>query len=108
VYAFPEGIMLSFGGSRLRTAHELKMPIPCIVVDFTGEFDEWPEVTQDTYAKYFKDVPAHFVIDSNGVDTHYSLERNRRHEYDPAGIAWTDPKAEFLKREFSWLTSSTS
>lgn len=104
VYAFPEGIMLSFGGSRLRTAHELNMPIPCIVVDFTGEFDACPAVNQESYKSYFADPPTHFVIDENGVDCHYSLERNRRQQFDAAGLAWVDlDNSEFIDKEFSWI-----
>lgn len=105
VYALPEGIMLSFGGSRLRVAHELGLPIPCIVADYTGEFDGAPEVTEDNYASFFVDVPQHFAIDGDGVDTHYSLERNRRNEYDAAGMAWADasPNKQFLEEEFPWI-----
>lgn len=104
VYNFPQGLMLSFGGSRLRTGQELDMMIPAIVVDFCDQY-KGQEVTQENYACFFTDVPKHFVIDSEGVDTHYSLERNRRHEYDPAGLKWSDaiPDKSFIQMEFPWL-----
>lgn len=110
VYAMPEGIMLSFGGSRLRVAQQLKLQIPCIIADLTGEFAAQPEVTVDNYGTFFRDVPKHFVIDEYGVDTHYSLERNRRNECDLAGLAWTHRirDTSFIKEEFSWIPTASS
>ncbi len=104
LYDTYEGLLLAFGGSRLRVAKELDVPIPAIVVDYTGKRSDAEEVTLDNFEEFFTDVPEYFEFTNVGVDTHYSLERNRRHTYDPAGFAWTDGKSdEFLKAEFPWL-----
>jgi len=103
VYALPEGLLLSFGGSRLRVAHQLDMMIPCIVVDYTGEFDTYTEVTPSNWQRCFRDVPEYFEFTDDGIDTHYSLERNRRNTYDPKGMAWAEPDADFIELEFGWI-----
>ena len=106
VYNTPEGLLLSFGGSRLRVAKELDILVPAIVVDYSGEYSGFPEVTPDNYREFFKDPPVLFEFTSYGVDTHYSLERLRRDAYDPAGMAWTEglDDVAFLKKEFPWLS----
>ena len=105
VYALPEGLFLSFGCSRLRVAQELGLPeIPALVVDYTGEFADAEEVTQANWQGFFRDPPRHFEFTSDGIDTHYSLERNRRAAYDAAGFAWCGGvEAEFIKDEFGWI-----
>lgn len=105
LYATEDGLLLSFGGSRLRVAKELQMQVPAVVVDYTGEYHTCPRVTERNYGMFFTDEPELFVIDDVGVDTHYSLERNRRQHYDPAGMAWTvdAEDVEFLTEEFPWL-----
>ena len=99
------GLLLSFGGSRLRVAKELDRPIPAIVVDYTGEFCGYDEVTPSNYEKFFRDPPTLFEFTVDGVDTHYSLERLRRDKYDAAGMEWTKElkDKDFLAEEFSWL-----
>ena len=103
VYHTPEGTLLSFGGSRLRTAKRLDVGIPAIVVDYVGDFADCEEVTPDNWQDFFRDVPVYFEFTDIGVDTHYSLERARREWYDPAGMEWADPDAEFIREEFEWL-----
>lgn len=99
-----QGYYLQFGGSRLRAAQEIELPgIPAIVIDWTGELDHLPEVTPENWQSFFTDVPEYFEFTDEGVETHYSLERNRRHSFDPAGVAWISGKADWLRREFSWM-----
>ena len=106
LYNTPEGILLAFGGSRLRVARKLDKPIPAIVVDYTcHDYALWEEVTPDNWQKFFKDVPLHFEFTDVGVETHYSLERNRRHTYDPKGMEWAEGE-EFIAEEFSWLSET--
>ena len=106
VYALPSGLYLSFGGSRLYTAQRLNLMIPCLVVDYTGEFSLFDEVHGRNWAEFFTDVPVYFEFTDDGIDTHYSLERNRRNDYDAGGMAWAEHLAErdFVEREFPWLT----
>ena len=108
LYSTPEGLLLSFGGSRLRVAKELDIEIPAIVVDYTGAFAGYPRVTMDNYAEFFRDVPVYFEFTDIGVDTHYSLERARREYYDPAGMEWTKDveDTDFLDEEFPWVSST--
>lgn len=106
LYNTPEGLLLAFGGSRLRVAKELDYPVPAIVVDYIGTYQLFEEVTPDNCREFFHDPPVLFEFTEYGVDTHYSLERNRRDKYDAAGMAWTldDPgNEEFLTEEFPWL-----
>ena len=108
LYATPEGLLLSFGGSRLKVARELDKFIPAIVVDYTGGYVRSPEVLPSNFRDYFRDVPIHFEFTDYGIDTHYSLERNRREWYDPAGMAWVQDHTgnkDFLAEEFPWLKS---
>lgn len=99
------GLLLSFGGSRLRVAKKLDIPIPAIVVDYTHDYYDLPEVTLDNFAEFFTDVPLHFEFTEHGIDTHYSLERMRRQSYDPGGFAWTENAEDkgFIEEEFPWL-----
>ena len=105
LYNTPEGLLLSFGGSRLRVAKELDVRIPAIVVDYAGDYVDCPEITPDNYQEFFRDVPVLFKFTDIGVDTHFSLERARREYYDPAGLAWTSnlDDTTFLDEEFPWL-----
>lgn len=105
LYNTPEGLLLSFGGSRLRVAKELDREIPAIVVDYVGDYNDCPIVTPENYAVFFVDPPVYFEFTDEGVDTHYSLERMRREHYDPAGMEWTKEldDTEFLSDEFPWL-----
>lgn len=105
LYDTPDGLLLSFGGSRLRVAKELDKKIPAIVVDYTGIYALFREVTEHNWPSFFTDVPVLFEFTDYGIDTHYSLERNRREFYDKAGIRWTKglDDTDFLDEEFEWL-----
>jgi hypothetical protein len=106
LYSTPDGLLLSFGGSRLRVAKEMSMMVPAIIVDYDGSYFHCDQVTIDNYGEYFEDVPVLFEFTKYGVDTHYSLERNRRDAYDAAGMAWTESVEDttFLDEEFPWLS----
>jgi hypothetical protein len=99
-----KGYYLQFGGSRLRAAQAEEIAsLPALVVDWTGELSHLPAVTSENWQQFFTDVPEYFEFTDEGIETHYSLERNRRHEYDPAGLAWVDGSSFWLRTEFSWL-----
>ena len=105
LYATTDGLLLSFGGSRLRVAKRLDKEIPAIVVDYAGDFQLFEEVTEENFASCFTDVPELFVFTEIGVDTHYSLERNRREYYDPKGMVWAEGlDSDFIEEEFPWLS----
>jgi hypothetical protein len=105
VWSLPEGLLLEFGGTRLRAAQHLELDaIPAIVIDYTEEFSKWPEVTPENWMTFFKDVPKTFEFTEHGIETHYSIERMRRHKFDPAGMAWLKgERPEWIEEELSWL-----
>lgn len=104
VWALPEGIFLTFGGSRVKACVAVGIKeIPAIINDYVGDFASCPEVTADNYAQYFTDPPRTFEFGDDGFDYHYNLERARRHNHDPSGFAWVDGDAPFIKQEFPWL-----
>jgi len=102
------GLLLGFGGSRLRVAKQLDTFVPAIIVDYVGDYADCEEVTRDNWPTFFRDIPVYFEFTDTGVDTHYSLERNRREFYDPAGMEWAKDAEdnEFLKEEFPWLSET--
>lgn len=103
IYATVEGDFLSFGGSRLRAVREAGLEsIPALVNDYVERYAECPLVTSETVESFFTDIPEYIEFTPTGVETHYSLERNRRNTYDPAGMAWAAGQ-EFIKHEFSWI-----
>ena len=103
IYALDEGDFLSFGGSRLRAAIELKLKkVPCLINDYVDRY-EGEEVTPDNWRTFFTDIPTFFEFGENGMDYHYSLERNRRNEYDEAGMRWADGDNDFIATEFEWI-----
>lgn len=107
VYCLPEGLVLGFGTSRLHAAQDLGMLIPAIVNDFTGRFKDYEELTMFNAFNKFQDKPATMVFSDVGIDYHYSIEKNRRQMYDPAGMRWTehdDVDKSFVDTEFSWLS----
>ncbi len=108
VWSLPEGILLTFGGSRLKACLRLGLEtIPAIVNDYTGTYAAWPEVKPDNWEGFFIDPPRFFDFTEFGADYHYNLERARRHEHDPAGFAWADNDALFINKEFPWVNSDT-
>jgi len=107
VYLINGELYLSFGASRVRVGQQLDIDVPCIVVNYDGK-PVGPRLRRDNWQTFFTDVPVYFKFTEYGVDTHYSLERNRRKTYDPKGMEWTTaaPDTEFLDKEFPWLTES--
>jgi hypothetical protein len=109
LYNTQEGLLLSFGGSRLRVAKELRILVPAIIVDYVGTFRHDSVVTADNYEEFYRDPPVYFEWTDTGIETHYSLERLRREYYDPAGMEWThdyDGDKTFIEEEFPWLINS--
>lgn len=103
LYAVEEGNFLSFGGSRLLAARDCELLyIPAIINDYCGRYDDYTEVTPENYGLFFTDKPEYVEFTDIGFETHYSLERNRRDDYDPAGMAWAEGE-DFIKTEFSWI-----
>ena len=107
-----EGCFLSFGGSRVTAAREVGLTvIPALVNDYVERYKEAERVTPENVRSFFTDVPEYIEFTSKGLDTHYSLERNRRDEYDPAGMEWAmirDNKIDglqltFIGEEFPWI-----
>ena len=88
LYSTTNGLLLEFGGSRLRVAKALDKRIPAIIVDYTGDYTLFEEVGPHNWKTFFRDVPEYFEFTDAGVSTHYSIEKNRRNHYDPAGLAW--------------------
>jgi len=103
IYALAEGDFLGFGGSRLRAVRSLGLErIPALVNDHVGRYQQAEAVSEENWEKFFTDIPEYLEFTPDGVDTHYSIERNRRHHYDPAGLEWAKGE-EFIATEFSWL-----
>lgn len=99
-----EGLHIQFGVSRLRVGQLLDIEIPCIINSVDGSYEHGVEVTKDNWTTFFTDVPEYYVFNKDGsFDYHYSLERNRRHSYDPAGMAWAGDTFETFRDEFSWI-----
>lgn len=108
VYSSAEfGNLLSFGGSRLRIGRQLGIEVPAIVVDYTGEYATCDLVTPDNWQGFFRDVPILFEFTKIGVETHYSIERNRREWFDPAGVEWFPEDEDFVAEEFPWLLDAS-
>jgi len=106
VWSLPEGIFLTFGGSRFRACTEAGISrCPAIVNDYTGAFQEDPEVTPENYSEFFTDVPRDVEFGPDGFDYHYNLERARRHNHDPSGLEWLEGTPTWLDKEFPWLKS---
>jgi hypothetical protein len=103
LYATEEGDFLSFGGSRVHAARDCELAwIPALVNDYCGRYDDKPEVTPENYEQFFTDVPEYVEFTETGIETHYSLERNRRDQYDPAGMNWAEGES-FIAVEFPWI-----
>jgi hypothetical protein len=109
VWSLPEGIFLTFGGSRVVAAIAAGLDtIPAIINDYTGEFAEEQLVTRDNYSSFFRDTPRTFDFGPDGADYHYHLERARRHEHDDAGLAWLEGTSpDWLSKEFPWISDTT-
>lgn len=109
LWSFPEGVYLTFGGSRVRAAKEAGLEtIPAIVNDAGEDFLGNELVTPDNWRTYFKDVPRSAEFTEDGFDYHYNLERARRVNHDKAGFAWLDgDEPDWIAKEFPWISTST-
>jgi len=105
VWSLPEGTFLSFGGSRVRAAQRAGLEtIPAIINDYTGQYADCPEVTEENLSYWFEDPPNTYEFGEYGFDYHYNLERARRANHDPAGFAWLEgEEPSWIRREFPWL-----
>lgn len=105
VWALPEGVFLTFGGSRLKACQALGIETcPAIINDYTDQYSGAPEVRPDNWHTFFTDPPVSFEFGPDGADYHYNLERARRHDHDPAGFAWLDGETPaFIAQEFPWV-----
>lgn len=104
VWSLPEGIFLTFGGSRLRACQEVgRTWCPAIINDYTGDYEDEQLVTEENWHKFFKDPPREFIFGEYGADYHYNLERARREHHDPAGFAWVDEDTDWMRQEFPWV-----
>lgn len=106
VWSFPEGLFLTFGGTRVRACIEAGIEdIPAIINDHTDGFKDSLLVTPENVEGLFTDVPRDWEFNEDGFDYHYNLERARRINHDPAGLAWLEGKdPDWLRKEFPWLT----
>lgn len=104
VWSLPEGIFLTFGGSRVRAAMQAGLEtIPAIINDYTGDYATADSVTPENVESFFTDVPRDYEFGEHGFDYHYNLERARRANHDPAGFAWVEGDPDWIKKEFPWL-----
>jgi hypothetical protein len=105
VWSLPEGIFLTFGGSRVRACVSAEIEyIPAIINDYTGDFAGTPIVRKDNIEDFFIDPPRDWEFGEYGFDYHYNLERARRQNYDESGLTWLgDENPEWLDKEFPWL-----
>jgi hypothetical protein len=108
LYQAPGGLYLSFGGSRVQAAKDSGIEFcKAIINDYTGEWADYEEVTEDNWESFFTDVPDYHEFGEHGFDYHYSLERNRRHTHDPKGLAWAEDVFSEFAHEFPWVTNET-
>lgn len=104
LYSTPEGLYLSFGGSRASAALDVGLEaIPAIINDYTGDYDDCESVDEENWTDFFTDVPQWHEFGETGFDYHYSLERNRRDTYDEAGFNWIGDEFWKIAHEFSWV-----
>jgi hypothetical protein len=103
LYATSAGLYLSFGGSRVQAAKDAGIEfVKAIINDYTGDWAHCDLVTEENWSSFFTDVPEWHEFTETGFDYHYSLERNRRDTYDPAGFEWVDNFHE-IAHEFPWV-----
>ena len=108
VWNMPEGIYLTFGGSRVRAALSVGIrEIPAIINDVSGDYPSKDTVTSKNLDTFFKDMPYDWEFGEDGAfDYHYNLERARRANHDPAGFYWLDgERPDWVFKEFPWLSS---
>lgn len=107
IYALEEGNFLSFGGSRVLAAIDVELyGIPAIINDYCGRYSGSEDVSEDNWDVFFEDIPSYHEFTPYGFEMHYGMERNRRHQFDGSGIAWTkndEIDDTFIQTEFGWL-----
>jgi hypothetical protein len=104
VWSLPEGLFLTFGGSRVRAALSCGYDTaPAIINDYTGNYAAGDTVTPDNVESFFTDPPRDYEFTEDGFDYHYNLERARRHNHDESGLNWLNDEPTWLKKEFPWL-----
>ena len=99
-YVCTDGLLLKFGNSRLQHAIHLDIPLPAIVCDHLGRYDDRPEVTMENYHEFFTDVPIRFEIKEKVVIHSYGISPFSE-GYDPAGLAWLNENQRHLIDELS-------
>lgn len=110
VWSLPEGLLLTFGGSRLLACRDTgRKWCPAIINDYTGDFKDSLLVTEANLVELFKDPPRDYEFGEYGFDYHYNLERARRDKHDSAGFNWVEDAEDatkapgWMKREFPWV-----
>lgn len=95
VYELSGRLWLSFGGCRYEVGLKHDLLIPAFVVYETFDY-RWynsPEVDEENWSTFFKDPPAYFEMNENGIETHYSLEKSREGQ-DAQGLKWLAERAD--------------
>lgn len=110
VWSLPEGLFLTFGGSRLLACRDIgRQWCPAIINDYTGDYSGGAKVTEDNFQEFFRDPPKDIEFGPYGFDYHYNLERARRDDHDSAGFAWVEDAEDaakapgWMKQEFPWV-----
>ncbi len=105
VWSLPEGLFLTFGGSRVKACLSTgRHWCPAIINDYTGEYSTGICVTPENVHTFFQDPPRDVEFGEYGFDYHYNLERARRHLHDPNGFAWLEGRnQDFIQQEFPWV-----
>ena len=108
VWSFPEGLYLTFGGSRVQASKKAGLEtIPAIINDYTGDYSSADLLTPETISYWFEDPPRDYEFTKQGFDYHYNLERARRANHDPSGFAWLEGEVPaWINKEFPWLEHS--
>ncbi len=114
LYLDGERFYVGFGGSRVLAAQRAgaeRIPALVNVAGNTGpatrgRIEQRSLIRRNrSPVKFFQDPPEWWEWTELGLDYHYSIEKNRRDTFDPAGLAWTEglEDQKFLDKEFSWL-----
>lgn len=89
------------GGSRLHVAQKYDIEIPCIINDWTGRFDEHPEITTEEEARMcYLDQPEIAIVDSaNGYFESFNDSRVGYH----LGEEWSEDRVMPLRAPM-WIS----
>ena len=103
-WCFEEGLFVAFGNGRLQAAKEAGLDtVPMIINDFTGEYDDCPEVTEENLYDWFTDPPITYAFRKTGFTYHYNLTPSTREVHDPSAIAFYDGDVSDFYDEFPYL-----